>query len=155
MPKKPNSSPSKPAPVAPPAAVTPPPAAKRSVTLKAAKPAPKFTKTPPPAAKPLGSNGSTPVALKPLAPKPAPRTAAKKAVPAAFPAAPVASTRVAPASKKTASRKKATAQLPPPTVEEISLRAYFIAEKRRAEGRHADPSEDWVEAERQILAERA
>jgi hypothetical protein len=63
--------------------------------------------------------------------------------------------KAAPAAKKPAAKKKATAAtLLPPTFEEVSLRAYFIAQKRQAEGRWADPSEDWVEAERQLHAER-
>lgn len=39
------------------------------------------------------------------------------------------------------------------TTEELSLRAYFIAERRQAMGWPGDETSDWVEAERQLLAE--
>ena len=38
--------------------------------------------------------------------------------------------------------------------EVIALRAYFISEQRKAEGREGDSLSDWLEAERQLLAER-
>lgn len=38
-------------------------------------------------------------------------------------------------------------------IEEISLRAYFIAERRQAMGWPGDSTSDWVEAERQLKAE--
>jgi Protein of unknown function (DUF2934) len=34
------------------------------------------------------------------------------------------------------------------------LRAYFISEKRRNEGLPGDDQQDWLEAERQLKAER-
>ena len=37
--------------------------------------------------------------------------------------------------------------------EAISLRAYYIAERRRASGEHGDEDADWVEAERQLIKE--
>jgi hypothetical protein len=37
--------------------------------------------------------------------------------------------------------------------EVIALRAYFISEQRHAEGREGDSLSDWLEAERQLLAE--
>ena len=37
--------------------------------------------------------------------------------------------------------------------ENVALRAYFISEKRVAEGRAGDSLTDWLEAERQLLAE--
>ena len=40
------------------------------------------------------------------------------------------------------------------TQEEIALRAYFIAENRHAHGLPGDAHQDWLEAERQIMAER-
>jgi len=40
------------------------------------------------------------------------------------------------------------------TVEEISLRAYYIAEDRRRKGIPGDEHSDWVEAERQIHREK-
>lgn len=41
------------------------------------------------------------------------------------------------------------------TQNDISLRAYFIAEKRMAAGLPGGPHEDWLEAERQLMAEAA
>ena len=37
--------------------------------------------------------------------------------------------------------------------EVIALRAYFISEQRKAEGRDGDSLSDWLEAERQLLSE--
>ena len=66
------------------------------------------------------------------------------------------------AAKKTAVKKAA---VPKPvkaaeaeseiviTIEDISLRAYFIAERRQAMGWPGDSTSDWVEAERQLKAE--
>ncbi len=39
------------------------------------------------------------------------------------------------------------------TSDDIALRAYFIAEKRRSQGLPGDEHQDWVEAERQLAAE--
>ncbi|MFY8216927.1 MAG: DUF2934 domain-containing protein [Chthoniobacterales bacterium] len=41
------------------------------------------------------------------------------------------------------------------TTEEISLRAYYIAERRTAMGWPGDSSSDWVEAEAQIRREKS
>lgn len=69
--------------------------------------------------------------------KPAnPATAAKKTVPA----------------RKKATRKSAKVV---PDAGEIALRAYYIAEKRRAAGQPGNERDDWFEAERQLLAEAA
>ena len=35
----------------------------------------------------------------------------------------------------------------------VAVRAYFISEQRKAEGRQGDSMSDWLEAERQLLAE--
>jgi hypothetical protein len=51
---------------------------------------------------------------------------------------------------KSKSRKKVVAQ---PSVEQVALRAYFIAERRRNLGIPGDETSDWVEAEREILEE--
>jgi hypothetical protein len=37
---------------------------------------------------------------------------------------------------------------------DIALRAYFISEKRRSQGLHGTEHHDWVEAERQLVAEQ-
>ena len=39
------------------------------------------------------------------------------------------------------------------TPDAIAVRAYFLGEKRRAEGLHPDSVSDWLEAESEILAE--
>jgi hypothetical protein len=65
----------------------------------------------------------------------------------ANPVAPVKSIAAKPAAKK-----------PQPiviTTEEISLRAYYIAERRMAMGWPGDSSSDWVEAEAQIRREKS
>lgn len=64
-------------------------------------------------------------------------------------------------AKKPAPVKKAAVEKPKKvvapeivfTVEEISLRAYFISERRQAMGWPGDSTQDWVEAERQLKAE--
>ena len=57
--------------------------------------------------------------------------------------------RTAPRAKKKAAAPIALSQ------EEIALRAYFIAERRQQSGEPGDSFGDWIEAERQLLAERA
>ena len=39
------------------------------------------------------------------------------------------------------------------TAEQIRLRAYFIAERRKNSGVSSDESEDWAQAERELRAE--
>jgi len=41
----------------------------------------------------------------------------------------------------------------PITTEDVSLRAYFLSEKRRNEGLPGSPHGDWIEAERQLQIE--
>lgn len=82
----------------------------------------------------------------------------KKAKPAKDPAAPKAikPAAVKPRAKKapgTTGRKKATTPEPTIHIELISMRAYFISEKRHAQGEHGDEHGDWIEAERQLKAE--
>ncbi len=69
-------------------------------------------------------------------PSPKPAKAAKK------PLAPVVAKPV-----------KTAAPEPVLTLEDISLRAYFIAERRQAMGWPGDSEQDWIEAERQLKAE--
>ena len=83
-----------------------------------------------------------------------------KAKPAARPKAAALAAPPAPApDAKPLLRKaaKAPAAVPPLgySYDDIALRAYFIAEKRRGEGRHAESHEDWLEAERQLKAEHS
>ena len=54
--------------------------------------------------------------------------------------------------KKPAQIKRAAVAIP---IEEISLRAYFIAERRNRMGWAGDETSDWVEAEKQLLSEAA
>ncbi len=48
------------------------------------------------------------------------------------------------------SKKTMTTQIPQAV---IALRAYFIAEARMSTGQSGDSLSDWIEAERQLLAE--
>jgi Protein of unknown function (DUF2934) len=55
------------------------------------------------------------------------------------------------ASSGTGSRSKKKSK--EPTVEQIQLRAYFIAERRKTLGLHGDATSDWVQAERELREE--
>jgi hypothetical protein len=59
------------------------------------------------------------------------------------------------AEKKTAKAKPASKPAVAISNDDISLRAYFIAERRQAMGWPGDSSSDWAEAERQLKAEAA
>jgi hypothetical protein len=62
-----------------------------------------------------------------------------------------------PATEKNSPPTKVKGSAPKQTAftqEEIALRAYFIAENRHAHGLPGDAHQDWLEAERQIMAER-
>lgn len=59
------------------------------------------------------------------------------------------------AKPQPAKRASKPASAPGYTQTDISLRAYFIAEKRVAAGLPGDSHQDWLEAERQIMAEAA
>ena len=77
-----------------------------------------------------------------------PATAIKLAAPA----------KPASTSKPAAPRKRAaktTAKAPGFTHDDVAMRAYFVAEKRRAAGLPGDEHSDWIEAERQLLAEQS
>ena len=54
------------------------------------------------------------------------------------------------ATPKSKSQKKGIVQ---PSSEQVALRAYFIAERRRTLGIHGDETSDWVAAERELLEE--
>jgi hypothetical protein len=62
-------------------------------------------------------------------------------------------------AKVAATRKRKTvpklSTSPSYTADDIALRAYFISERRRAEGISGGPEEDWVEAERQLQSEHS
>ena len=51
---------------------------------------------------------------------------------------------------KTGARKKTAGH---PSVEQIQLRAYFIAERRRRLGLPGDETADWVQAERELTTD--
>ena len=74
------------------------------------------------------------------------KTTKKKTAPAAVTKKPTAKK---PAAAKASISKKAASY----TQDEVALRAYFIAEKRRKLGLPGDEHSDWVEAERQVAAE--
>jgi hypothetical protein len=59
------------------------------------------------------------------------------------------------AKKAPAAPKKTVTKATKPvfSLEALELRAYFIAEKRQLAGLPGDAHEDWIEAERQLLAE--
>ena len=59
------------------------------------------------------------------------------------------------AKKPAAPRKRTTTKAAAPTftTEDIALRAYFVAEHRQRHGLPGDEQGDWLEAERQLLAE--
>lgn len=62
------------------------------------------------------------------------------------------------ARKPAAPRKRAASKTPKSpafTQEDIATRAYFVSEKRRSAGLPGDEHGDWLEAERQLLAEHS
>jgi len=91
------------------------------------------------------------------APEPAPVPELPKVLVPKKPAKPVATKPVA--APKPKAEKAPKAEKPAPvitiTFEDISLRAYFIAEHRQKHGLPGDSTGDWVEAERQLVAEAA
>ena len=79
-------------------------------------------------------------------------TKTKAAAPAKKAAKPAAKKK--PAAAKAKPVAKATKPAAPAyTQDDVALRAYFIAEKRRTEGLPGDEHGDWVEAERQLAQE--
>jgi hypothetical protein len=66
---------------------------------------------------------------------------------------PAAKAAKAPAAKAKRAAKAPARAKPRYTREDVARRAYFISEKRRAHGLPGDEHQDWIEAERQILAE--
>jgi Protein of unknown function (DUF2934) len=67
------------------------------------------------------------------------KSAAKKSTPGS----------VADASKAKAFKETVTR----PTAEQVALRAYFIAERRRTLGMEGDETSDWIAAERELIEE--
>jgi len=133
---------------------------------RAAKPAekPETAAAPPPKAVPAPvpvKAAPTPAPVKtaptPAAVKAAPAPAPVKAAPAPVPAEPKSPkpTIKAKSLVKKATPKKAAPETPAFTRDDVALRAYFISEKRRANGLPGDEHQDWLEAERQIAEESA
>lgn len=85
------------------------------------------------------------------------KTAVKKASKKASPARPAAArTRAVTAtparvlSRQRDGKNEITAVIGSVTTEEISVRAYYIGERRRSLGLPGDSESDWLEAERQL-----
>jgi hypothetical protein len=106
--------------------------------------------------KPESTNGtSAPTAESNAAPietavpvaKKAAKTAAKKA------ATKKTASRKAPTRKASAPKRKAATPPQEPSDQDISLRAYFIAERRLKLGLAGDQAHDWLEARRQLREE--
>ena len=94
--------------------------------------------------KPAALNGAAPAAPTPV----------KRTVKPAAKAKPAAKKAKAPLAKTKRVTKKAVAPTKAGyTQEDVALRAYFISEKRHAHGLPGDEHHDWLEAERQLLAE--
>jgi hypothetical protein len=114
----------------------------RAVPAKVAKPlAPALAEA---AAMPVvtGGKAKAEAPAKPKAPK--------------APVKPKAAAPAKPAAKqpaKPASGAKAAAEPIRPSMEDLTLRAYFIGEKRLREGLPGDATSDWVQAERELIAE--
>jgi len=102
--------------------------------------------------KPAASNGATPSAPTPAATKRAVKPAAAKTKAGVKAPKAVAAVK----AKRTTKPKAPTTPVASTySRDDVALRAYFIAEKRRAHGLPGDEHQDWIEAERQILAESA
>lgn len=71
-------------------------------------------------------------------------------------AAPAKRTAIRPAKASSSKPKRAvkpvTSNGAVLSTEDVALRAYFIAEKRRRDGLPGDEHQDWLEAERQLSA---
>ncbi|MEP6672659.1 MAG: DUF2934 domain-containing protein [Chthoniobacter sp.] len=94
--------------------------------------------------KPAALNGAAPAAPTPV----------KRTVKPAAKAKPAGKKAKAPLTKARRITKKTVATTKPRyTQDDVALRAYFISEKRRAHGIPGDEHHDWLEAERQLLAE--
>jgi len=85
--------------------------------------------------------------------KAAKKTAAKKtsaAKPSAARTRAVTATPARVMTRKRGGKTEITAVIGSVTTEDISMRAYFIGERRRYLGLAGDPQSDWLEAERQL-----
>lgn len=91
-------------------------------------------------------------------------TTTKTDAPAKRAAKPAAAVKLAAPSKPAAAKKPAAPRKPAAgkakaspgfSQEDVAVRAYFVSEKRRADGLPGDEHGDWLEAERQLLAEQS
>jgi len=92
---------------------------------------------------------ATPPKPQPVAPAPVVGIEAPKK--AAATKAPAKKKPARKAARKPAAKKKRAGF----STDDIALRAYFISEHRHRHGHHGDSHSDWIEAERQLKAERA
>jgi hypothetical protein len=95
--------------------------------------------------------------IKPAVPAATPEAfaPAKRIIKPAGKAKPTTKKAKAPALKAKRATKSVAPANPRYTREDVALRAYFISEKRHALGLPGDEHQDWIEAERQLLAESA
>ena len=127
-----------------PAATSPKPSKTKSVPVSVPAPPASAASTAP--VPPVKANAAPPAELKP----------AKKATPSKSPkAASSAPAKTGVKLRKTALSVKAADAVPAPVItnDDIALRAYYIGEKRQTLGLPGDSTQDWVEAERQLVAE--
>ena len=85
-----------------------------------------------------------------------PAAKSKKTAAIAVTTEPSAPLQTLPAEQKPAKKslkKPAAKSKPAFTNDDVALRAYFIAEKRHKLGLPGDAHHDWIEAEKQLLAE--
>lgn len=101
----------------------------------------------------MGKKTTTPIKLATSAKAAAPAKQTAKAAVKKQPAkANPAAAKLA-KTKPKAPEKSVAANAPRFTQADIALRAYYIAKNRRHLGLPGDESHDWIEAERQLLAE--
>ena len=129
------------------------------------------------ATKSAPKNGATPAPAENVAPVPAPQAppppspvpalearprraikAAKAPAPAKAAAPRVITPKAVPAKRTTTVQKRTTrskspGKKPSYTLDDVALRAYFIAQDRHAKGIPGSPETDWLEAERQLRVE--
>ena len=107
--------------------------------------------------KPAKGNKSKPTAVAPEPKKSAPESASKEVGKKAKPATTAPKLAAVVRTKDVKSTEPAPSKAPTivVTMEEISLRAYFIAERREAMGWPGNSDTDWIEAEKQVRTEKS
>jgi hypothetical protein len=102
----------------------------------------------------MGTNNTKP--KNTTAKRTAKKTAAPKTIvvaPALKPTRAPKSAATRPVARKPAAKAKRATPRASYTLDDVALRAYFIAEKRQAHGLPGEPESDWLEAERQLRTE--